>query len=152
MIAPLRCLFVLPFLACTQGPSGLTVAEFTRAEEAVRGVLAEQERAWNAGLIDEYMKGYLRSPELVFVSGDKVRRGWQETRDGYHAAYGEPGRMGKLSFSDLEVRVLAEDAAVVTGAWLLERPEDQPKGRFTLLFRRIGDEWRIVLDHTSSAD
>ncbi len=152
MIAPLRCLVVLVLLACAPARSGLTVAEFTRAEEGVRGVLAEQERAWNVGLIDEYMKGYLRSPELMFVSGDTVRRGWQETRDGYQANYSEPGRMGTLSFSDLEVRVLAEDAAVVTGAWLLERTEDQPRGRFTLLFRRVGEDWRIVLDHTSSAE
>jgi ketosteroid isomerase-like protein len=31
----------------------------------------------------------------------------------------------------------------------LERKSDEPHGKFTLLFRKLPEGWRIVLDHTS---
>jgi ketosteroid isomerase-like protein len=60
--------------------------------------------------------------------------------------------MGVLTFSDLDVTVLSEDAAIVFGKWKLKRRHDRPRGLFTLLFRKTEDGWRIVHDHTSSGD
>jgi len=54
-----------------------------------------------------------------------------------------------LTFSDLESNVLSKDAAVVLGNWALQREKDNPKGKFTLIFRKFKDGWRIVHDHTS---
>jgi beta-aspartyl-peptidase (threonine type) len=59
--------------------------------------------------------------------------------------------MGLLTFSDLEITSLGPDAAVVLGRWKLKRAQDQPHGRFTLIFRKTADGWRIVHDHTSEA-
>jgi hypothetical protein len=59
--------------------------------------------------------------------------------------------MGTLAFSDLEVDLLAADAAVVLGRWRLSGLEDEPHGLFALIFRKIDGAWVIVLDHTSSA-
>ncbi len=59
--------------------------------------------------------------------------------------------MGTLTFSDLDVTVLSPDAAMVLGRWHLQRAKDEPHGRFTLIFRRMKQGWRIVHDHTSSA-
>ena len=58
--------------------------------------------------------------------------------------------MGALAFTELEVKPLSEHYALATGRWRLERAGDQPRGRFTLLFRRTPAGWRIVHDHTSS--
>ena len=52
-------------------------------------------------------------------------------------------------FSDLEVDVLSKDSAVVLGSWALAREKDNPKGKFTLIFKRFKDGWKIVHDHTS---
>ena len=41
--------------------------------------------------------------------------------------------------------------AVVIGRWALQREKDNPHGRFTLLFRKFKEGWRVVHDHTSSA-
>jgi ketosteroid isomerase-like protein len=38
---------------------------------------------------------------------------------------------------------------LVVGSWRLQRKDDQPHGKFTLLFRKLPEGWRIVLDHTS---
>jgi len=59
--------------------------------------------------------------------------------------------MGVLSFSEIKITALSEEAALVTGRWKLKRAVDRPQGRFTLLFRCSAGAWRIVHDHTSAA-
>lgn len=121
-------------------------------EDRILAVLATQQEAWNAGDIDGFMEGYWRSPELRFASGGSVTKGWQETRDRYHTNYADRSLMGELSFNELYVTVLAEDAAIVHGAWALQRTADRPSGLFTLVFEEIDGAWKIVSDTTTSAD
>lgn len=125
------------------------VAQQSRHEAAIRKVMNDQAAAWNRGDIDGFMAGYWRSPKLVFVSGDSVTRGWQETLDRYKKGYDTRAKMGTLTFSDLEITVLSKDAAIVLGSWSLSREKDNPHGKFTLIFRRFKEGWRVVLDHTS---
>jgi ketosteroid isomerase-like protein len=47
--------------------------------------------------------------------------------------------------------MLSPDAAAVLGRWRLKRANDEPHGRFTLIFKRLPEGWRIVHDHTSAA-
>ncbi len=120
-----------------------------KAAAAVRGVMDAQVAAWNTGDIDGFMKGYWNSPELVFVSGDTVTKGWQPTIDRYKKRYDSRAKMGTLTFSDLEIEVLSKDTAKVLGSWSVAREADNPKGKFTLIFRKFKDGWRIIHDHTS---
>ena len=115
----------------------------------IRQVMDAQTLAWNNGDIDGFMKGYWNSPNLIFVSGANVTRGWQPTLERYKKNYDSRAKMGTLTFSDLEVDVLSKDSATVLGSWALAREKDNPKGKFTLIFRKFKDGWRIVHDHTS---
>ena len=117
----------------------------------IRSVLTTQQDAWNRGDIDAFMTGYAQSASTVFVSEDEVTRGWETVRDRYRVKYSDHAKMGTLSFSDVEVTMLSPDAAVVLGRWRLKRANDQPHGRFTLIFKRLPEGWRIVHDHTSAA-
>ena len=117
----------------------------------IRAVLSTQQEAWNHGDIDGFMNGYARAETTVFVSGDEVTRGWQTVRDRYFKKYGDRAKMGTLTFSDLEIEPLGPDSAVALGRWELKRANDNPHGRFTLVFRHTPDGWRIVHDHTSAA-
>src|SRR5947207_2986284 len=117
----------------------------------IRSVLTMQQDAWNRGDIDGFMNGYARSPSTVFVSGDEVRRGWETVRERYKEKYVDHQTIGTLAFSELEITPLSTDAAVVLGRWLLKRAHDQPHGRFTLIFKRLPEGWRIVHDHTSES-
>jgi len=121
------------------------------SEAAIRAVLDAQRDAWNRGDIEGYMDGYDRSPDTVFVSGDRINRGWQMVLDRYKKSYDSREKMGVLSFSDVEITMLSKDAAAVLGRWRLKRANDEPHGTFTLLFRKTKAGWRIVHDHTSSA-
>jgi beta-aspartyl-peptidase (threonine type) len=118
------------------------------AEAAIRKVMNDQAAAWNRGDVDEFMKGYWNSEKLVFVSTG-VTRGWQPTLERYKKTYDTREKMGTLTFSDLEITPLSNDAAVVLGSWSLARTNDNPKGKFTLIFRKFKDGWKITHDHTS---
>jgi uncharacterized protein (TIGR02246 family) len=117
----------------------------------IQSVLTAQQNAWNRGDIDAFMNGYARSASTVFVSQDEVSRGWETVRDRYRVKYSDRTKMGALSFSEIEVTTLSPDAAVVLGRWRLKRANDEPHGRFTLIFERLPEGWRIVHDHTSAA-
>ncbi len=121
------------------------------AESDIRAVIAAQAQAWNDGSIDGFMNGYAKSEKTLFVSGDKVSRGWQTVHDHYASKYNSRAKMGQLTFSELEVNQFCADAAVVIGVWQLEVEGQHPHGRFTLIFRKLSEGWRIVQDHTSSA-
>ena len=117
----------------------------------IQSVLRAQQDAWNRGDVDGFMNGYARSPSTVFVADDEVRRGWETVRERYRQKYSDRTKMGALAFSDVEIKPLSPDAAVVLGRWRLARANDEPHGRFTLIFRRLPAGWRIVHDHTSAA-
>jgi uncharacterized protein (TIGR02246 family) len=115
---------------------------------AIRAVLDEQAAAWNRGDIDAYMGGYAQSDDTMFVGTD-VTRGWTKVRDRYKAKYDSRAKMGTVDFSDVDLRPVGNDDVIVTGAWKLTREGDTPHGRFTLIFHRRAEGWRIVYDHSS---
>jgi ketosteroid isomerase-like protein len=121
-----------------------------KATAAIRAVLYAQAAAWNRGDVAGYMDGYDRS-STELVGGDTITRGWQTVLDRYRGKYNSKEKMGVLTFSDLEIRILSKDAALVLGRWHLQRASDEPHGLFTLLFRKTKAGWRIVHDHSSSA-
>ncbi|REJ75641.1 MAG: nuclear transport factor 2 family protein [Acidobacteria bacterium] len=113
-------------------------------------VLEDQVAAWNAGDIEGFMKGYWKSDEMRFVSGNSISMGWQAALDRYKRNYDTREKMGTLTFSESIVTVLDKNNAYVFGRWTLKRTNDEPTGLFTLIFRRTDDGWKITHDHTSS--
>lgn len=136
--------------ACASAP---VVRRFESMDTtAVTDVLARQAAAWNRGDLAGYMDGYAKIDELVFTSGGKVRRGWQQTFDSYQARYaGDKTGMGHLEFGITQVDGLGADGAVVLGTWKLTGSPHPGEGVFTVVLARRPEGWRIVHDHTSSA-
>jgi len=116
----------------------------------VMDTLNRQVDAWNKGDIDGFMDGYWRSDDLTFSTGGRVTRGWTATRDRYRTRYGSREKMGVLDFSDLEIRPIGRDAALVLGRWRLERQDGTPSGNFSLVMVKHSGRWLVVHDHTSS--
>jgi uncharacterized protein (TIGR02246 family) len=122
----------------------------TAIAAAIAAVLMAQRDAWNRGDLDAFMDAYVRDDALVFTSGGKVRRGWDETMRRYRARYVDAAAMGKLTFDGLETTVIADDAALVLGWWRLVDTPEAGHGLFTLLFVRRDGRWLILHDHTSA--
>jgi ketosteroid isomerase-like protein len=143
-IAIASCILIAMTISAAPKQGASAIAE-------IRSVLRMQQGAWNRGDIDGFMNGYARSKSTIFISEDTMRRGWETVRDRYRKKYSDRAKMGVLTFSDLEIALLSPDSAVALGRWKLQRGKDRPHGRFTLIFRRLPEGWRIVHDHTSAA-
>ncbi len=144
---------VLAWASMTPVLAGNAKGDGTAAVAAIRSELARSVAAWNSGDIRGFMASYWQDERLRFASGGNVTRGWRATLERYLARYGSDRRsMGHLSFSDLEIDPLGRDAAVAFGRFHLDRGGETSEGLFTLVWRRIEGAWRIVADHTSSAD
>ena len=151
----LRILILLPLFAIclvAQEPQSRSAPSDPKA--AVEQVLHIQQDAWNRHDLEAFMAGYWNSPDLTFFSGAKETSGWQATLGRYRATYASPGHeMGTLDFSGLRIEILGSEAAFVRGAWQLTLSDGKtPHGRFTLVFRKFSDGWKIIHDHTSAAE
>lgn len=135
--------------------AGRTVAAVPQSDEqnlaAARAVLEAQQAAWNRGDVAGYMEGYAKEESTTFISGDSLTRGWRPVLERYKARYDTREKMGTLAFTELEFKALNDGYILATGRWRLTLKGDSPHGRFTLVFRRTGEGWRVVHDHTSSA-
>ena len=117
--------------------------------QAILKVMHDQQLAWNRGDINGFMLGYWKSDSLLFVSKAAPSYGWKTALDHYKKAYPGKAAMGQLTFTILQVKVLDATNAFLLGGWRLKRAKDAPGGYYTLWFRKIKGEWKIVCDHTS---
>jgi uncharacterized protein (TIGR02246 family) len=117
----------------------------------IQAVLTAQQTAWNKGDIRGFMNGYWNSSELTFAGTRGFTRGWQPVMERYEKNYADKAAMGTLDFSELEIRQLGPDAALVLGKWHLQRQAGDIGGIFTLVFQKFPEGWRIIHDHTTQS-
>ena len=125
-----------------------TIAQSTD-EQSIRTILAQQTLAWNNGNQEAFMKGYWQSDSLMFIGKSGITYGWQKTLDSYKKNYPDTASMGKLNFDLLSVKPVAENYFFVVGKWHLTRSIGDVGGVFTLLFRKVKNQWVIIADHSS---
>jgi ketosteroid isomerase-like protein len=123
----------------------------------IRAAITAQTEAWNHADIPTFMQAYEDSPDTTFI-GATLGKGYQPIRERYLRNYTTPEQMGKLTFTDLDVRLLPSgcgksEIALVTGKFHLERTAHgeakKDDGIFSLVWRKGPHGWKIILDHTS---
>jgi ketosteroid isomerase-like protein len=97
------------------------------------------------------MDGYWNSPNLTFAAGKEFTRGWETVLSRYEKNYADKAAMGTLQFSELEIRQLGPEAALVLGKWHLQRQAGDVGGIFTLVFQKFPEGWRIIHDHSTQS-
>jgi hypothetical protein len=138
-----------PVLAAEADAAAVTAPT---AEERIVAVLLDSVAGWNEGDLEKYMDAYRRSGDLRFASGGSVSYGWSTVLERYRKRYPDRAAMGELVFSEIDVTLLGDEAALAFGRWELVRADDRPEGLFSLVLRCFPEGWRIVHDHTSSAE
>jgi ketosteroid isomerase-like protein len=96
---------------------------------------------------------YWNSPQLsVFNNNGTVTRSWEQVRSNRESLYSKVSDV-KLDVRDVRVKTLGTTAAVVTCFWdQTQTAEGQPEhatGRLTVVYQKVGAEWKIVHTHTS---
>ena len=113
-------------------------------------ILDRQTKAWNAGDVISFMKGYWESDSLMYIGKLGVTYGYKPTLEQYKKNYPDLSTMGTLKFDIIKVDFISKDACFVVGKWQLTRPKKgNVSGHYTLLWRKIKDYWVIVADHSS---
>jgi uncharacterized protein (TIGR02246 family) len=150
---PIFALSLALMSACAVGYAQTKIGD----EASIRAAIAAQATAWNRADIPAFMQTYEDSPDTAFI-GSEVRKGYGPILERYRQAYATPEQMGRLTFSNVEVRLLpgscgSADYAVVTGNFHLERSTkgDAKKddGIFSLVWHKSPAGWKILLDHSS---
>ena len=119
---------------------------------AIIDILNKQQKDWNRGNVDEFMKGYLKSEKLVFSGSSGPIYGWKATRDRYKKTYSDKEKMGKLKFDILNVIALSPKVIQLQGKFNLTRSIGDAFGYFTLNWIKVKNQWYIISDHTSGSN
>jgi uncharacterized protein (TIGR02246 family) len=155
-----RFLIALVILLMMAGSGGAGLGRAATVDDdaiTIRQVMDQQQAAWNRGDVADYMRGYKDAPDTTFV-GSSVRKGYRAILDSYRKHYATKQQMGRLTFSDLDVRLLPDTSgevryAAVTGRFHLDRTTHgeaaKDDGVFSLLWEKTAEGWKIILDHSS---
>lgn len=118
--------------------------------QQILDLLKRQSQDWNRGNIDAFMVGYWNNDSLMFISQSGVTYGYKQVLNNYKTSYRDTAQMGKLTFDILHVKRLSPEYYYVVGKWSLQRTKEQDlRGHFNLLFRKINGQWLIIADHSS---
>jgi len=120
-----------------------------RNEKLINKLMEQQRTAWNKGNLEGFMATYWNNDSLMFIGKSGVTYGWKNTLENYKKGYPDATAMGTLDFKIIQIQRLASKYYSVTGKWHLERSIGDLQGHFTLLLRKIKNQWHIVKDHSS---
>jgi ketosteroid isomerase-like protein len=124
------------------GPSAAVLAAFDKIIDGIR-----------RANVDLYMSGYWNSPTLILYNyNGTVTRGWDQLKKNRESSFPQSKDV-KLDVRDRHVTMLGRDGAVVSCLWTQSQTfngqPDSASGRMTLVFKRVGTEWKAVHLHTS---
>ena len=123
-------------------PSSAVVAAFNNLLDGIRH--ADVKAATGA---------YQNTPRLVlFNYNGTVTKGWDQLKENREASYPEMKDV-KLEVRDLRVTMLGRDASLITCQWTqsmtFRGTPETDSGRMTIVFRRVGKDWKAIHLHTS---
>ncbi|MBL4745683.1 MAG: DUF4440 domain-containing protein [Flavobacteriaceae bacterium] len=125
-----------------------TTVRVEKDQAAIRNVLEQSAKDWSKGDLEGYMNAYWNSEELKFVGSRGITFGWEQTLLNYKKGYPTPAHTGTLTFDVIHVDFLAAGVYSVIGKYHLERTVGEANGIFTLIFKKIDGQWKIIIDHS----
>tara|TARA_R110002072_G_scaffold48099_1_gene131581 strand:- start:3400 stop:3837 length:438 start_codon:yes stop_codon:yes gene_type:complete len=139
-------LALLGILSCQQKPKSPSMSE---DKLEVETIMANQQKAWNEGSLENFMIPYIKSDSLVFIGSRGLNYGWEQTLSNYKKSYSSKDKMGRLLFENEKIENLGNSGMWIAGRWNLFRDHDTLRGSYLLVWKKINGEWKIVADHSS---
>jgi len=141
MKAVLPLIFFLILVSCS--------SDFEVNKAEINKAMDSQVKCWSNGDIDGYMDGYWKSDSLRFLGRKGLQKGWHTTLNNYKKAYPDKKAMGKLIFKNISIEPLNNKQMFVVGEWVLERENDTLSGYYSLIWKKIDGQWKVIFDHTN---
>jgi len=136
-----------PLNLTAQQPSAATVR--TEVQQAVRAYVDAINKADAATLVEMYS----REAGVTSVGDGQITRGWDAIRSTADSIAGAEGKY-KVATGSIDVTPLGPGHALaLTSTILTVKSGDQEvqlRGAMTLVYKKIGAEWKIIHDHTST--
>jgi uncharacterized protein (TIGR02246 family) len=118
------------------------------SEAEIRARLDSTAMGWNRGDLSTYLAAY--TPDASEMLSDGVAHGVDRIEKTMKEGFWRTGRpVQQLHYEHVEVRMLGNDHALVTGQFVLTgaaRP--QRTGWFTTVWARTSNGWRMIHDHS----
>ena len=137
---PLLLLLLLLLIACTNEKAD---------KETIIASMEKSQDYWNKGDLDGFMHNYWPSDSMRFIGKTGITYGFDASLARYKRSYPDKSSQGTLKFDFIHLDRISRDAYFQVGKYTLYREQDTLSGHFTLLWRKINGEWRIVSDHSS---
>ena len=135
--------------ACAGFRQGLTGNTERPDESQILAALQASVEAWNRGDLKGHLAIY--DPSVTVMTKNGPRATIEAIEASFGQAYFVDGKpKQRLRIEKVGVRALSEQAALVTGRFILSGgTEPEQSGWFTLVWVRTAVGWRAVHDHTS---
>jgi hypothetical protein len=104
---------------------------------------------WNNGDMEGFMHNYWKSDSLRFIGKKGITFGWKNTLANYKKSYPDAESRGNLEFKILSIEYLGETSILMAGRWIIQRTKEKLEGHFSLIWKKINNEWVIIFDHSS---
>jgi hypothetical protein len=114
----------------------------------ILAVLKAQRIAWSKNDMEGYMDGYWKSDSLKFYGANGMILGWDDVFERYRRSYPDPDHTGTLSYKINDVSKISDNNYYVLGEYHLKRQAGNADGFFIMLFRKIDNDWKIIVDTT----
>jgi len=120
----------------------------TKDKKDILAVLKAQRIAWSKDDIQGYMESYWENDSLKFYGSNGIIQGWDNIFDRYRKSYPDPDHTGILSYKINDVSKISDNNYYVLGEYHLKRNAGNVDGFFIMLFRKINNDWKIIVDTT----
>jgi hypothetical protein len=147
---------VKPATTETPGPAPSVTKRASAATPGSEAVLAAFNKIRDGirhANVNEVTEPYWNDKQLLlFNNNGTVTRGWDQMRKNRESSYPDMKDV-KLDVRDVRVSMLGRDGALVTCLWTQSQTykgvSETASGRMSLVFKRVGNEWKVIHLHTS---
>lgn len=147
---PILFLVSLFLLGCGSSSKSISVESKTQSylevKQHIEKVMADQTLAWNNHDLEGFMQGYWKNDSLKFYGSRGLTYGWNNTLANYKKSYPTQNESGTLKFVINDISKIENNSYWVMGEYHLIRPIGNADGVFTIIFKLIDGEWKIIAD------
>ncbi len=151
-------IFILTFSIFTFGQkakesASKAAAQAAADEKAVSAAFEDLLTGIREANVNKVTAVYWNSPKTIFYNNNgSVTVGWEQDRKNRESRYPRTSNV-KIDVRNVYVTMLGNDGAVVACQWKqtqdFEGNPESASGRMTLVFKKVGKDWKIVHLHTS---